>query len=74
MVGRMRQQMKAFKLVEQPVRVDQSLAELRLREQDLARRHGVELNVICRQRPCRRYRPFEGSDQQSHSQQRGGNA
>ena len=51
MVGRMQQQMKAFKLVEQPVRVDQLLAELQLREQDLLRRHGVELNVICRQRP-----------------------
>lgn len=51
MVGRMQQQMKAFKLVEQPVRVDQLLAELQLREQDLLRKHGVELNVICRQRP-----------------------
>lgn len=51
MVGRMQQQMKAFKLVEQPVRVDQLLAELQLREQDLLRRHDVELNVICRQRP-----------------------
>lgn len=51
MVGRMQQQMKAFKLMEQPVRVDQLLAELQLREQDLLRRHGVELSVICRQRP-----------------------
>ncbi|GIO96516.1 hypothetical protein J14TS5_16020 [Paenibacillus lautus] len=51
MVGRMQQQMKAFKLVEQPVRVDQLLAELQLREQDLLRRPGVELMVICRQRP-----------------------
>ncbi|MEC0310430.1 ATP-binding protein [Paenibacillus lautus] len=51
MVGRMQQQMKAFKLMEQPVRVDQLLAELQLREQDLLRRHGVELKVICRQRP-----------------------
>lgn len=51
MVGRMQQQMKAFKLMEQPVRVDQLLAELQLREQDLLRRHGVELIVICRQRP-----------------------
>ncbi|MBT2759733.1 sensor histidine kinase [Paenibacillus sp. ISL-20] len=51
MVGRMQQQMKAFKLVEQPVRVDQLLAKLQLREQDLLRRHGVELMVICRQRP-----------------------
>jgi signal transduction histidine kinase len=51
MVGRMQQQMKAFKLVEQPLRVDQLLAKLQLREQDLLRRHGVELKVICRQRP-----------------------
>ena len=50
MVGRMREEMKAFKLVEQPVRVDQSLAELHPRAGS-ARRHGVELNVICRQRP-----------------------
>ncbi|MGC6588977.1 ATP-binding protein [Paenibacillus sp. Dod16] len=51
MAGRMQQQMKAFKLVEQPVRMDQLLAELQLREQDLLRRHEVEMNVICRQRP-----------------------
>lgn len=51
MVGRMQQQMKSFKLVEQPVRVDQLLAELQLRQQGLLHKHGVELNVICRQRP-----------------------
>ena len=49
MVGRMRQ-MKAFKLVEQPVRVDQ-LAE-RDSASRISRRHGV-VNVICRQRPWR---------------------
>lgn len=51
MTGRMQQQMKAFKLVEQPVRADQLLAELQLREQERLRSHGIELMVLCTQRP-----------------------
>jgi len=51
MVERMQWQMRVFKLEEAPVRIDEMLAELMLREQELLSRHGIEMKVISRERP-----------------------
>lgn len=51
MVGRIQQQMKEFKLVEQPVRTDRLLSELQLREHEWLNRYGIELKVHNLQRP-----------------------
>ena len=51
MVERMQRQMKVFKLEEAPVCIDEMMVELMLREQELLSRDGIELKVICRDRP-----------------------
>lgn len=51
MVERMQRQMKTFKLEEAPVRLDELLAGLQLREHELLSGHGIELKVVCRERP-----------------------
>lgn len=51
MVERMQRQMKVFKLEEAPVRIDEMLAALILRERERLSRHGIALKVICRERP-----------------------
>ncbi|MEX3615895.1 sensor histidine kinase [Paenibacillus glucanolyticus] len=51
MVGRIQQQMKDFRLIEQPARTDQLIAEVQLREYELLSRYGIELDVQNLQRP-----------------------